>query len=232
MAEQQSEMNQKPEQKQPQSSAQPVSQPATPSPSQPASTEVPKKKNTTLIILLVLFVVLLLPCCACGALAIFSRATFEDVVLETVDENLNTNFLEEVVEKGIENGSNEDVDIDLDEGQFTWDSEDGSGSMGTVSEWPDSVPSVVPEFTYGDITYAISYDDASGTGWSMSFENVDADAFDSYTSDLEDAGWTITGTYSAEGTSTLIGENGSWSVSCSCTESDQMCQVIVEEVTE
>ncbi len=60
----------------------------------------------------------------------------------------------------------------------------GSGSI----QWPSAMPTDVPQFTYGTITGASN--NIMGNV-QAAYENVTADAFDKYQSDLKTAGWTI-----------------------------------------
>ena len=55
-------------------------------------------------------------------------------------------------------------------------------------QWPSKMPTDVPQFTYGTITG--SSNDIM-TNIQATYENVTADAFDKYQSDLKKAGWTI-----------------------------------------
>ena len=59
-----------------------------------------------------------------------------------------------------------------------------SGSI----QWPSKMPADVPLFTYGTITS--SSNDIMGN-IQASYNNVTADAFSKYQSDLKNAGWTI-----------------------------------------
>lgn len=68
-----------------------------------------------------------------------------------------------------------------------WDkSHEDYEAESTAGSWPSDMPSVVPEFTYGD-----ALESNSGMGaYFVDFENVPTTALESYKSDLEAAGWT------------------------------------------
>ena len=69
----------------------------------------------------------------------------------------------------------------------------GSGSI----QWPSAMPTDVPVFTYGTITGSNNNIMGNVQG---AFDNVPAEAFTSYQTNLKTAGWTITvATQSASG---------------------------------
>ena len=63
----------------------------------------------------------------------------------------------------------------------------GTGSSNV--QWPSQMPADVPVFTYGTITGSSNNIMGNIQG---AFDNVSADAFTKYQSDLKNAGWTIT----------------------------------------
>jgi hypothetical protein len=65
----------------------------------------------------------------------------------------------------------------------------GSGTGSSSIQWPSAMPTDVPVFTYGTITGSNNNIMGNIQG---AFDNVPAEAFTNYQSDLKTAGWTIT----------------------------------------
>ncbi len=98
---------------------------------------------------------------------------------------------EQVIEKAIESESGEKVDLNLNEGSAEITTDEGSMKIGSTYDWPSGMPSDVPEFKYGSITGVIESTTDAGTAYTVTFEEVEADSFEKYRSDLEDNGWSI-----------------------------------------
>ena len=192
--------------------------PVAPAQAAPAA-EAPKenKSKTPLIIGIVVVIVILIG--GCVAVAIVGKSLLGDRVEEAVTEDI----LEEVMEESIGG----DADVDIDDDTFTWESEDGSGSVGEATEWPDDIPSDIPEFTYADIISHFSLGDETGSGWTLTFENADSDAINSYGGDLESDGWVIISTYSDNDVEMITAEKGNDTITCSCSNEDDTCSVII-----
>ena len=112
------------------------------------------------------------------------------------------------IERAIENATDEQVDIDIKDGEITIKTEEGemdiTGKEGEmtikmnggeitatddIDTWPDEIPDDIPEFTYGDIIMLTTSNLDGGHGWTMVFENVPDDAFDKYKKDLDKKGF-------------------------------------------
>jgi len=104
---------------------------------------------------------------------------------------------EKTTESIIEGATDGNVDIDSESGDFSVTSEDGSYSISSENDWPADMPSSVPEFKYGTIGVSSTSSHSEGSGWSLYFEEVESDAYGSYTADLKNAGWSETGTVSS-----------------------------------
>jgi len=190
-----------------------------------------KSNKTCLILVLVGLVVIVLLCGGCAAIAFFSRSALGDRIREAVSENVSEDIFENVMEDSISDSTGEDVNVDLDsdEGTFTWESEDSSGSIGTGSEWPADMPSDVPEFMYGTIESAVSVNGTDGSGWSVSYTEAESDALAQYRGDLETAGWTISTTATVDGSTYLSAQKDARFVTCTHNVSEGTFQVIVGE---
>lgn len=199
----------------------PTSTPATPAPVSASPGTEPssgKKGNKTIIIVLVVLVVLAV-LCGVGALVL------GNVFKNTVEDEISEGFTEEL----LDTATGGQVDIDADDDSYTWETEEGSGTAGTAAEWPEDIPSDIPEFTYATIESNFSLSDETGKGWSMTFTDPDADAVDKYSSELESDGWTIVSTL-ASGTMKMISaEKDSYTMTVSCDTEDSGCSLMVGE---
>lgn len=101
---------------------------------------------------------------------------------------------EKIVEKAIESEGNGDVDIDIDsdEGEIKISSSEGDFNMktGGKAEWPDDVPSYIPQFD-GDIIQVIESESDGQKHYSIVYENLDNMDADDYADDLEGKGWDV-----------------------------------------
>ncbi len=98
---------------------------------------------------------------------------------------------EKVLEEAIENESGEKVDLDVDNESVEIKTDQGSLKVGSTYDWPSGMPSDVPEFKYGSIIGVIESNSDAGKSYTVTLENIEADAFEKYKSALEDNGWTI-----------------------------------------
>ena len=177
-----------------------------------------KKGNKTLLIVGGIVVVLVI---VGGIAAYFVMNALKDEVEETIAEEVTEGLLESST------GGDVDVEIDEDEGSYTWETEDGSATVGTTQEWPDDIPSDIPEFTYGDIVSQFSLSEGEESGWNLGFSDADNDAVDQYQSDLEADGWEISATMTSGTVQMVTAEKGTYTVSCSCDSDDGSCAVII-----
>lgn len=175
-----------------------------------------KKGNKTLIIVIVVVVLLL---GGCAAVALLGGSFLKREVEEEVSENITEEILEETV--------GGDAEVDIEDDSFTWESEEGSGSVGEATEWPDDIPGDIPEFTYASIISYFTLGDETGSGWTLTFEDAESGAVDSYESDLTSDGWEITSTFNTNDVEMISAEKDNYTVTCSCSSEDDTCSVIV-----
>lgn len=99
---------------------------------------------------------------------------------------------EKITEKIIEDNASGDVDVDLDDGSVNITDDDGNQfSAGDSIDLPDNWPSDIPTFD-GNLT-TVSIDKNGGSvlaSWTTDASL--SDAYDSYSSALEAAGFTLT----------------------------------------
>lgn len=83
------------------------------------------------------------------------------------------------------------AEVDLDGGDVTIKTEDGTTKMSETAEWPSDMFSGVPEFTYGVVERVSRTKDTTSGQTSMTvwLREVKDDALEKYGSDLEGAGW-------------------------------------------
>jgi len=74
---------------------------------------------------------------------------------------------------------NESVEISTDQGTL---------KAGSTYDWPEGMPSDVPEFKYGTIIGVMESNSDAGRSYTVALENIEADSFDEYKSALEDNG--------------------------------------------
>jgi len=113
---------------------------------------------------------------------------------------------EEITEGILESTTDGDVDLDYNEDGGTVTTEDGTTSVGSSAEWPSDIPSSVPKYTEGNITYSSTTTD----GWSMMYEEIGSTSLASYKSSLEDKGWTIISSTDATSGNSIQAENGTY----------------------
>ncbi|MGD0153745.1 MAG: hypothetical protein ABSC17_08310 [Thermacetogeniaceae bacterium] len=94
-------------------------------------------------------------------------------------------------ENAIESATGGQVKVNQNNGGVTVKTDQGTYQAGSTYEWPSTMPSDVPKFSYGKITSVIQSNTATGKGISVGIENAAPDAFDKYKNDLQNAGWTI-----------------------------------------
>jgi hypothetical protein len=101
---------------------------------------------------------------------------------------------EQIVEKAIESEGGEDVDVDIDadKGEVNISSSEGNFNMKASgeAEWPDEVPSYVPEFE-GKIISVVETESEGHKHFSIIYEDLDNLDMDDYADDLESNGWDV-----------------------------------------
>jgi hypothetical protein len=195
------------------------SMPVSPAPasSPPAGENASGKKGSKTIIIVLVVLVVLAVLCGVGALVL--GKVLKDKVGDTISE--------EIGEELLEGATGGEVEIDADDETYTWEAEDGSGTIGSAAEWPDDIPSSIPEFTYATIESNFSLSDESGQGWSMTFSDSDANAIDRYTNDMESEGWSIVSTLTSGTVVMFTAEKDSYTVTASCDSENDACTVMV-----
>lgn len=143
--------------------------PAAPSQSQPSG----KKSSAGLIIAIVLIVLVVL-----GVAGYFTSRFLAKKAGEKLTETI------------LEGATGTDVDIDSSGDGATVNSNSGSVSSGSKAKWPTTMPTTVPEFTYGTITYSQNSAEESYKIWNVSYESVQSGAFEKYKAALLAKGWT------------------------------------------
>lgn len=134
---------------------------------------------------------------------------------------------EKTTESIIEGATGGDVDINSDSGDFSVQSGDDSFSISSENSWPDDMPSSVPEFTYGTIGVSSTSSSGDGSGWSLTFADVESNAYDKYASDLESAGWNETGTITSGDDKILNMESDSYYLIFTYNSSDSTGSLVV-----
>jgi hypothetical protein len=87
--------------------------------------------------------------------------------------------------------------------------------------WAD-MPIVVPEFEHGEF---VSGEEGMGS-WIVEFDQVSEDAFSSYSQDLKDAGWKVSG---IEMTGMITGSIEGYTISVNIDKEGEMAQIIVRK---
>ncbi len=87
--------------------------------------------------------------------------------------------------------------------------------------WSD-MPSVVPEFEHGEF---VSGEEGMGS-WIVEFNQVSDDAFASYSQDLKDVGWKVSG---IEMTGMITGSIDGYTISVTIDKEEKMAQIIVRK---
>jgi len=114
---------------------------------------------------------------------------------------------EKVAEGIIESNIGGDVEYNYDEDGATLETEDGTTQVGSAAEWPSDIPSSVPKYTEGKISYTATTEE----GWDVMYEEIRSSSLDSYKSSLKDKGWTIVATSnSAASGNSLQAENDTY----------------------
>ena len=92
--------------------------------------------------------------------------------------------------------------------------------VGGTYEWPKTIPSDVPKFTYGKITSVMETNADKGKSFFIGYENIDVASYDKYKGELESAGWKITMTSKSEDGYLIMGTKEKRSVMASFSNKD------------
>jgi len=97
----------------------------------------------------------------------------------------------------------------------TINSNGDSVSSGNQAKWPTTMPSSIPEFKYGTISYSSSTDTADYKAWSAMFTNVSASDGAKYTAEVLAKGFVQTDTMTTNGITVTSYENGTYRLTLS-----------------
>lgn len=171
---------------------------------------------------LIIIGVILLLCVICGVVAlIFGKSIMDSFTSESFVESI------------IESGTDGDVDFDADDGSLTITDDDGSTySYGETTDWPDDMPSEVPEPREGTIVSSskMTFDDS--TTWTVSYEDTRVADFNAYQSLLENDGWTVDYEWEDSTGTWVTLTKGEFSVSLSFTVDDDSLVLMVSDGNE
>jgi hypothetical protein len=99
---------------------------------------------------------------------------------------------EKMLEKTLEQSTGEKTDVDIEEGNFTIESENMKANIKEANTWPSEAPSDVPTFTWGDINHTTTSETEGIKSWGVHLKNVPLDALGKYESELKKAGFKTT----------------------------------------
>ena len=125
---------------------------------------------------------------------------------------------EEAVEQAIEGQGGGDVEIDADGESFSVEGEDGSEFSVGSDELPDDFPTEVPIPEGATVESSSTVKTDGKAGWFVALTYADADAgdlADTSKSEMEDAGFEETSTFSADETTTSGYEGNGYTVTVS-----------------
>ncbi len=140
-------------------------------------------------------------------------------------------FAGKIAEKGAESligaATGGKVDINSSDNSVKVTGEDGSVELGS-SKWPDSTPSVVPKFTYGNVTGSLATTEPAG--WTITFEQVDSDAYEKYQKDLQRAGFVTKEQLNTDNVRTTEMAHVDWEVLFSTDSTAKTASITISEV--
>ncbi len=144
-----------------------------------------KKKGPVIIIIIIVAIFFVLGLCGVGGYFIYTK------VIKKAKDTVGDKIGEELLEEAIESGTGSDVNIDSDDESVSIESDDMSMNIEEGQDWPEDIPSTVPEFTYGTILGVTQSLNQEEDYWAITIQDIDSNAFTNYKSDLEDNGWEI-----------------------------------------
>ncbi len=155
---------------------------------------------------------------------------------QKISEKITEKVAEEIIEKAIESEGGENVDIDLDDGEMTIESDDGEVSISMGADLPDNFPDNVPVYPDMEIisSWAVTEDDEDSYSISGLTDDAGDDVFAWYKSKL--SGWDIENEFTASGddvkTSSLSAKSGGLEMFLMVIESEEEGTIINLSVTE
>ena len=151
-------------------------------------------------------------------------------------QKISEKITEEVIEKAIESEGGENVDIDLDDGEMTIESDDGEVNISMGADLPDNFPDNVPVYPDMEIisSWAVTEDDKDSYSINGLTDDAGDDVFAWYKSKL--SGWDIENEFSASGddvkTSSLSAKSGGLVTVIMVVETEDEGTNIIQSVTE
>lgn len=177
-----------------------------------ASTKSGNKKTTTIIVVVIVVLIIL---------GYAGSYIFSHFIAKKVGET--------AAEKILESATGGKVDISSNGDGASVSTKDGSIQTGDKAKWPSDMPSVVPEFKYGNATYSSKTDNANYLGWSVIFDAIQTDASTKYKADLTSKGWTISSTTESSAGDYLSATNGNYTISIVIDQSSKGATLSVND---
>jgi hypothetical protein len=94
-----------------------------------------------------------------------------------------------VVQKVVENKTGAKFDIKDGAGSIKVENKEGSMEIGTSAKWPEDMPTIVPQITFGKISAAFRSNNSSGKAWSVLVKDASKANADTYLADLKSKDW-------------------------------------------
>ena len=183
---------------------------AAPAPATPAPASGGGKSSNKVILIIVIVVVVL---------GIIGYAAERFIARKIADKAASTI---------ISSATGGKVSVDSsDNGGVSVNSNGDTISSGTKAVWPVNMPSSVPKFTYGTISYSSSSDTADYKAWSAMFTDITSDAGTKYATALTTNGYTQTEVINNNGVSITTYENDTYRVSVTIDDSNKEATVSV-----
>lgn len=114
-----------------------------------------------------------------------------------ITDKIGELFRENVVEKVIENSTDEDVDVDYDEdGGMKFETDEGTWEVGSKASIPNDFPSDIPIVDYDEIVSSSSFSDEERDEQSYTIVLISSKSFentkDYYLNEMDEEGWSKT----------------------------------------
>jgi len=184
--------------------------PATAPASAPATAG--KKNSTTLIVIIVVVLVVL------GGIGYAAQRFFARKVAENI------------VEKSLESATGGKVDINSSNGGVTISDDSGTTSSGSNAKWPATMPSDVPEFKSGTMSYSSASTTEGYEGWNVMYSGVTTANATAYFTTLTGKGWTQTDATDSSVVTNRIFEKGTYRLVFTLTPSTSDATITVSKI--
>ncbi len=144
--------------------------------------------------------------------------------------NTSEKRAEKIAEKIMEKASGEEVDVNIDNENFTIKTEDGTlTSNADDKKWPSEIPAEVPEFGFGSVEQVIFHDMDDGKMWTMMVEKVPGDVLTKYQKELKKNGFTCNLVSHNNEEGMLSAEKGDINVAVMAAEGSASVSVAIEK---